>query len=72
MLVLFLQRQQITHGDFCLLVWMVLVPLANLISRFFKDFAEISGLGLGFWIVVRKSCGSLFYNLLGKKGIWYQ
>ncbi|ODM97537.1 hypothetical protein Ocin01_09142 [Orchesella cincta] len=42
---------RVTHGDLCILVYLLFIPLANHIARFYKDFPDFKNIGLGFWII---------------------
>lgn len=46
------KRNIVSHGDLCILVWFVLIPLANYIARFFTDFKNLGCFALGFWFLV--------------------
>ncbi|CAL8129208.1 unnamed protein product [Orchesella dallaii] len=45
------KASQVTHGDFCILIWLVVIPLSDHIARYYKDFPDYKKIGLGFWII---------------------
>ncbi|CAL8129186.1 unnamed protein product, partial [Orchesella dallaii] len=42
---------KVTHGGLCILVWLVLIPIADHVARYYKDFPDILSIGLGFWLL---------------------
>ncbi|CAL8068975.1 unnamed protein product [Orchesella dallaii] len=44
-------QSKVTHGGLCVFTWLVVIPLADHIARYYKDLPDILSLGLGFWTI---------------------
>ncbi|CAL8129199.1 unnamed protein product [Orchesella dallaii] len=55
----------VTHGDLCILTWFLLLPVADHVARFYKDFPDFKKIGLGFWII-----SHVFLHMIGLVLIW--
>ncbi|CAL8068979.1 unnamed protein product [Orchesella dallaii] len=60
------RQSKVTHGGICIFTWLVLIPIADHIARFYKDLPDILSLGLGFWIIVHVTL-----HCVGVALIWF-